>query len=164
MKFINRVNNWIKWAEEWILLAIVMFMVILSFLQVVLRNFFDVGLLWGDILLRHLVLWVGFIGASIATKEGKHINIDLLNRIFKGRWTFLIKILTDLFSAFISIYLALAAYHFVLDEKEFGTTIFNDIPVWGFQIIIPLGFLLMGLRFIIAGLNTLSNDLVGGRK
>jgi len=164
MKILNAINHWISRFEEWILVAVVMFMVSLAFLQVVLRNFFDMGLLWGDILLRHLVLWVGFIGASIATKEGKHINIDLLNRIFKGRWIHGVKIITDLFSAFISFYLTYAAYRFVLDEKEFGTTIFNDIPSWPFQIIIPIGFLLMGIRFVITGLNTYSDDLRGGQK
>jgi len=164
MGILNRINIWVSRFEEWILLVVVIFMVSFAFLQVVLRNLFDTGFLWGDILLRHLVLWIGFIGASIATKEGRHINIDLLNRIFKGRWTYGVKIITDLFSAFISIYLAHAAWRFVLDEKEFGTVIFNDIPAWGFQVIIPIGFLLMGVRFIISGLNTFSNDLKGGQK
>ena len=69
MKFLNKINNWISLLEDWILVSIVLFMVLMAFLQVILRNIFDMGIIWGDILLRHLVLWIGFIGASLATKK-----------------------------------------------------------------------------------------------
>ena len=52
----------------------------LAFLQIFLRNVFTTGLAWGDLVLRNLVLWIGFIGATLATREGKHINIDILSR------------------------------------------------------------------------------------
>ena len=123
-------------------------MVLLSFLQVLLRNFFDEGILWGDTFLRHLVLWVGFIGASLATKEKKHINIDVFGRMLTGKIKFLADTVINLFASFISGYLANAAWSFVMDEKEFGTIIFNEVPAWPFQIIIPIGFALMALRFL----------------
>jgi TRAP-type C4-dicarboxylate transport system permease small subunit len=31
----------------------------------------------------------------------------------------------------------------------FETILFNDIPAWYFQLIIPIGFSLMAMRFII---------------
>ena len=43
-----------------------------------------------------------------------------------------------------------------MDEREFATIIFNNIPAWPFQIIIPIGFALMSFRFIISGINTLA--------
>ena len=156
MKIINKIDNWIAQIEDWILVSLVIFMVFLAFLQVVLRNFFDLGIIWGDILLRHIVLWVGFIGASLATKNNKHINIDVFKRLHKGISQRIINLIINLVAAFVSGYLAVAAYHFVLDEKEFESVIFNDIPAWPFQTIIPFGFALMGIRFIISGLNALA--------
>jgi len=156
MKVINQIDSWIARIEDWILVSLVIFMVILAFLQVVLRNFFDLGIIWGDILLRHIVLWVGFIGASLATKNKKHINIDVFRRLHKGRSKRILNLVINLVAAFISFYLAVAAYRFVLDEKEFGSIIFNDIPAWPFQTIIPIGFALMAIRFIISGLNALT--------
>lgn len=141
--------------EDWFLVSLVIFMVILAFLQVVLRNFFDLGIIWGDILLRHMVLWVGFIGASLATKNNKHINIDVFKRLHKGISQRLINLVINIVAALVSAYLAFAAYRFVLDEKEFESIIFNNIPAWPFQIIIPIGFALMSIRFIISGLNVL---------
>ena len=85
MQTLKKINNYLAKFEEWLLVVIVLFMVILAFLQVILRNIFAENLMWGDPLLRHLVLWVGFIGASLATKENKHINIDAMSRFLKGR-------------------------------------------------------------------------------
>jgi len=156
VNILNKINNWIARLEDWILVTLVIFMVFLAFLQVVLRNFFDLGIIWGDILLRHIVLWVGFIGASLATKNNKHINIDVFKRLHKGLSQRIITLIICLVAAFVSAYLAMAAYRFVLDEKEFTSIIFNDIPAWPFQTIIPIGFALMSIRFIISGLNTLT--------
>ena len=124
-------------------------MEIFSFAQVVLRNVFDQGFLWGDIFLRHLVLWVGFIGASIATREEKHINIDVFSRLMKGKAKYFAQALVNMFAAFVSFLLMQAAWAFILEEKEFETVLFNDIPAWYFQIIIPVGFGLMMIRFVI---------------
>ncbi|MEJ2053914.1 MAG: TRAP transporter small permease [Calditrichaceae bacterium] len=156
MELINKINHWISKLEDWILVAIVLFMVFMAFLQVILRNFFDMGIIWSEILLRHLVLWVGFIGASIATKNNKHINIDVLKRLHKGLTKRIINLIINLFASFVSGYLTYAAIRFVMDEKEFDTIIFNNIPAWPFQLIIPVGFALMSIRFIISGLNSLT--------
>jgi C4-dicarboxylate transporter, DctQ subunit len=149
MTILEKINHYISRFEQWILVSVTVFMVILAFLQVVLRNLFDYGLLWADPLLRHLVLWVGFIGASLATKEGRHISIDVFGRLLKGRWKELNAIIINTFACFISVYLAEAAWRFVMEEKDFGTAIFGSTPAWYFQIIIPIGFALIALRFFI---------------
>jgi TRAP-type C4-dicarboxylate transport system permease small subunit len=149
MKLINAINNWVARLETAVLVLVLTIMVVLAFLQVVLRNVFDEGLLWGDIFLRHLVLWVGFIGASLATRDEKHISIDLLTRFVPKRWIGIPRIIINLFAAVICLLLADAAYTFVSDEILYGSTVFNDIPSWYLQIIIPIGFFIMAVRFFI---------------
>ncbi len=156
LKFLRKLNKAIARIEEGFLILIVLFMVLAAFLQVILRSFFDHGILWGDILLRHLVLWIGFIGASLATKNEKHINIDLLTRYLKGRWHLLVQAAILLFSFIITIFLTHAGYRFVQVEKEFGSTLFKDIPTWYFQLIIPLGFFLMSMRFLFLAVEKLA--------
>lgn len=149
MHVLKKMNAYVAQAESWILVVIVLVMVVLSFAQVVLRNVFDQGILWGDVFLRHLVLWVGFIGASIATQEEKHINIDVFNRFMKGKSKYYAQALVNIFAAVVSYLLMRAAWTFVMEEKEYATMLFGDIPAWYFQIIIPIGFGLMTIRFII---------------
>ncbi|MBN2424077.1 MAG: TRAP transporter small permease [Calditrichaceae bacterium] len=147
--YLEKINGYISKIEEWFLVSATIFMIVLAFLQVLLRNLLDQGILWADPLLRHLVLWLGFIGASLATKDGKHISIDVFGRLLKGKWKEISAIIINVFACFITLYLAEAAWRFVMEEKEFGTTVFGETPAWFFQIIIPIGFGLIALRFLI---------------
>ncbi|MCK7524997.1 MAG: TRAP transporter small permease [Ignavibacteriales bacterium] len=60
-------------------------MVLLAFAQVILRNVFGTGLVWGDTIVRHMVLWAGFVGGALASYEGRHISIDALTKFFPPR-------------------------------------------------------------------------------
>ena len=138
MAIVQRINIFVSKIESWILVGIVLLMVSMSFAQVVLR-YFSIGLLWGDIFLRHLVLWVGFIGASIATQEERHINIDVLSRFLKNRGKLIARMIVYLFAVYISWLLADAAWEFVMEEKEYETMLYGQISAWPFQIIVPRG-------------------------
>jgi len=157
MKVLEQINKSIARVEGWLLIAVVLFMVVFAFLQVLLRNFFSQGFMGGDILLRHLVLWVGFIGASLATRDEKHINIDILSRFLKGRLLLTLQALVYIFSAIVSYFLTTASISFVLQEREFSTVLFGNVQAWYFQIIIPIGFLLITLRFLILALTKALN-------
>jgi C4-dicarboxylate transporter DctQ subunit len=157
MKTLERLNAWIERTETAILVLVLGIMVVFAFLQVVLRNIFNEGILWGDIFLRHLVLWVGFLGASLATREQKHINIDLFNRLLPEKGKQVSRLVTNLFSVFICLLLTDASWTFVQDEKMMNTILFEDIPTWYFQIIIPIGFFLMSFRFLFLTLENVIN-------
>ena len=147
-KILQSVDSGLAYVETGLIILILGSMVLLSFLQVLMRNFFDTGILWGDIFLRHLVLWVGFIGASLATREEKHINIDLLTRLIPKKIVPLAKIIIDVTSVIICLVLVKAGWEFVSMEIEANTTLFQNVPSWYFEIIIPVGFALIALLFI----------------
>ena len=152
---IKRLNHLLAKIELAILIFIVMVMVGLAGLQIFLRKVLNLGLLWADIFLRNLVLWVSFIGASLATLENKHININLLTPLVPQKWRKIPVVLINLLAFLITILLTRASVTFVGDEKEFGSTIFSNVPAWYFQLIIPIGFGLMAVRFFINMLLTI---------
>jgi C4-dicarboxylate transporter DctQ subunit len=147
-KILQSVDSGLAYVETGLIILILGSMVLLSFLQVLMRNFFDTGILWGDIFLRHLVLWVGFIGASLATREEKHINIDLLTRLIPKKIVPFAKIVIDVTSVIICLVLVKAGWEFVSMEIGANTTLFQNVPSWYFEIIIPVGFALIALRFV----------------
>ncbi len=124
-------------------------MIVLSFLQVILRNFFGTGLLWADTLVRHLVIWVGFMGAAIATHEERHISIDALTKFFSPRWKAIAQIFTSLFAIVVCWYLADAALVFLRDEQASGSELILSIPTWVALIVIPAGYGLMAIHFLV---------------
>ena len=135
--------------ENILVIIILTVMILLAFTQVILRNFFSTSIFWGDIFLRHMVLWIGFIGASLATREGRHINIDALSRLLSHHTKLLSQTIVNLFSAVVSFFLMQAAIGFIGMEKDSGTIVFSSIPTWFAQIIIAIGFGIMMLRFFI---------------
>lgn len=153
MRLLRGIEGALEAIERWTVVAILTSMILLAFLQVILRNFFSVGFLWADPLLRHAVLWVGFLGASIATRHEKHINIDMVTRFASRRVTNAVRIATNLFACLATYLLASAGMVFLESEKLSGDVLVtigaNALPAWWFELIIPAGFALMSLRFFV---------------
>ncbi|MGD8991012.1 MAG: TRAP transporter small permease [Desulfobacterales bacterium] len=145
--------SWQKWddtlgrIEKFTLTVMLSVMILLAFIQIILRNVFSSGIAWGDPLVRYLVLWVGFIGASLATREGKHITIEVFSRWLSDRGKRYLLALSCLISALVCALLAFAGWTFVSNEAQMGAKTFLQIPLWIPQIIIPLAFAMMTLRF-----------------
>lgn len=134
--------------EEGFLVLLMGAMVLLAFTQIILRNFFSTALFWADPLIRHLVLWTSFLGALIATRREKHIKIDVLLRFLSPAKRRLIEGLTEFFSALVCGLLTWISLRFIGDESAYGGREFLDIPTWKLQLIFPLTFGLMALRFL----------------
>ncbi|RMG66307.1 MAG: TRAP transporter small permease [Calditrichaeota bacterium] len=147
------VDRWLNRLEMGLIILLLAVMVNLAFLQVVLRNLFSTGILWADIFLRHLVLWMGFLGAAIATRSDRHIKMDVLNRLFPPRLQPLVHLVTHLLSMVVCGVLARAGYTFLRFEIEDKTILFGNVPAWIFQSIIPLGFALISFRFLLKALD-----------
>lgn len=153
MRFLKSVAAGLAVIERSLVVVFLGGMVLLAFLQVVLRNFFSSGILWADPLLRHAVLWIGFLGASLATGSEKHINLDIVSRLVSSRVSNAAHIVTTLFAAAVTAFLAHAGWTFVRDEMASADTLVTigerALPAWWFQLIIPIGFGLMAFRFLL---------------
>jgi len=160
----ERADEIIDQLEQILLVTLLSSMILIAFLQIVLRNLFSTGLAWGDMLVRNLVLWVSFIGAALATKEGKHINIDIISGFMPPLGKALMAFMTQLFSAFICGLLTFAALKFIKNEAQMGNVSFLGIPAWIPEIILPVIFGLMALRFGLRSFKNLSMTIRMGKK
>jgi len=133
--------------EKWVLVLLLGFLIGFSLLQIILRNLLSTGFVWGDSLLRHSVLWISFLGAARATAEGKHIRIDLLQRLLPKKSADLLSVVIDLFSCLVSLTLMYASWNFVRYEKMAGSFAFGQVPIWWFEVIFPFSFAVMAFRF-----------------
>lgn len=154
MEHWKRTDEIIDRVEQTLIIILLSLMILTAFSQIVLRNLFATGLTWADPLVRNLVLWVGFIGAAIATKEGKHISIDVISHWMPSRSKVFIDVTTQLFSCCICGLLTFAALKFVKGEAQMGGTLFG-IPAWVPQIILPITFGVMALRFALRSVKNL---------
>jgi len=157
---LRRIDAFFAKAEQVLIVIVLTAMLLLAFLQVLLRNAWDFGLPWVDILLRHLVLWLGIMGASLATRMNRHIRIEVLTRFLPARHQRLVERGVLLFAAAVSTFLGVAAVDLVRQEQGTGSMAFGPVPTWMLQLVLPVGFAIVAFRF---GLQTiLPNEPAGG--
>jgi TRAP-type C4-dicarboxylate transport system permease small subunit len=133
--------------EDALLVFLLAAMVLVAGAQIVLRNLFDGALLWADPLLRVAVLWVGLIGAMVATRGDKQISIDAVSRLLSSRWKARVRVLTDAFTAVVAGFVAWHAYRLVADDRAFGGLTIASVPLWVCEIIVPIAFGVIAIRY-----------------
>jgi len=144
--------------ETWLIVVFLWAMVVLTFAQVCLRALYTHARLewanqwmayldWSEILVRLLVLWLAFLGASLLTRENKHIKIDLFAAILPPRWLPLRELLLSSVAAIISGIMLKVCIGYVALERTFGGSLFLGLPSWIGQLIMPLGFAAILFRF-----------------
>ncbi len=149
MRILKTIDSWFNKAESALLIVLLIGMVVLAFAQVMLRIVFSAGMIWGDIVLRHSVLWIGFLGGALGISSNRHITIEAFAHFMSDRTRAMVSIFTNLFGAGICVLLAIAAVKFVTDEMASGSSVFGNIPSWYAEIIIPLGFSLFVFHFLV---------------
>jgi len=148
-------------AEDALLVLILAFMVVLAATQIILRNFFGGAILWAGPVLRVGVLWVGMIGAMVATRSDKQISIDAVSRFLPTRWKAWIRVVTDLFTAAVSAVVAWSALRLVLDDRAAGVTVIASVPVWICEAILPVAFGVIALRYALFAIRHLKIGVIG---
>ena len=145
---VSRVLKLTAQLEDGILVLLLSVMIILGITQIVLRNLFHSGILWGDACLRVLVLWVGLLGAVAATRDDKQITVDVLSRMLPQRWRSAVRVLTDLFTATVSALVAWYGWQMMLVDYEFATLAFAKVPAWVCQLVVPVAFAIIAVRHL----------------
>ena len=149
VNFFRLIDRIFAWIVEALLISILLAMVGITFLQVILRNFFNTGIPWAEVGGRNAVLWITFLGAMFATRARQHLNIDAATRFLPRRPRNALRILLDAFAAIICSMLAKAALTFVMEERAMNEVLFLGIKSWIIQAIIPFGFVMMALEYCI---------------
>ena len=146
---IERTINVLKSLESGLLVVVLSAMIVLAGFQVVARNFFDSGILWGDSLVRVLVLWLTFIGATIASRNDEHIRIDLLGRFFSDSWKKHTRRFANFFTCVVTGVFAWYSMQFVLLDYADGIVAFAGVPAWLCESVMPLGATIISLRYLL---------------
>jgi TRAP-type C4-dicarboxylate transport system permease small subunit len=153
--FLERSQMIIERVEDSVLVGLLLLMIVMSVLQIFLRDLFATGIVWSDVLVRILVLWVGLVGAMVASRQGRHINIDIMDRYLSVRAKIWARSVVELFTAMICLVAAFYGLRFVHMEFSAGGKAFAKIPSWLCESIIPFGFVVMAVRYLLLSANRL---------
>jgi TRAP-type C4-dicarboxylate transport system permease small subunit len=77
--------HWYFKALEGVMVLCLAAMCIMVFGNVVLRHVFDSGINTSEELSRFMFIWLTFLGAIVAMREGGHLGMDMVVRRLRGR-------------------------------------------------------------------------------
>jgi tripartite ATP-independent transporter DctM subunit len=123
-------------------------MVILPLAEIVLRTSLGIGISGANSLIQHLTLIVGMLGGAVAAREDRLLSLSTGVSFLHGPLKLAARLLSGSCAAVICVFLSVASIQFVWTEKEAGTLLAYGIPTWIIQLILPLGFALVGLRLL----------------
>ena len=157
-KFFKKLDTIVTNIEEWTLFIIVIAALLSLFANVVLRYGFNYTLAWSEELVRIVIIYSTFVGASVAVKQRAMIKIDAVVQIFpklKPGLTFYSNILMLIFACMMVYYgYEMTHLQFITNQK----TIIMQIPLVIIYSIMPL----MGVMVFIRTVQVMIQDIRTG--
>ena len=123
-------------------------MAVLPLLEILWRAVFKTGIPGSGPFVQHLTLWVGFLGAAIAAREGKLLELATGAFIPEGGWRRAAGIVSAAVAAAVATLLCRASLGMVLIERSAGGMIAAGVPTWVTQLVLPVAFALIALRIV----------------
>ena len=123
-------------------------MVVLPLGEIVVRRFVGGGIPGSTSTVQHLTLWVGFLGAAIAARDGKLLALATGTFIPEGARRRAAEIFTAAITAAVAVLLVWGGMQLVESEREVGGTVGPSIPTWIAQLALPISLALIAARVI----------------
>ena len=154
----RKLEGWLRQIESLLLVGLLLAMIGVAVYQVVARNLFGTGLLWGDDMVRVAVLWLTMVGAMAASGTDQHIRIDFITRVTHPGLVRSLKRATNLFTAVLCFALAWFSVTLIEWDYQDQTIGFGAVPAWICELIIPIAACIMGLRYLIGTVSPIVNE------
>ncbi|MCI0586037.1 MAG: TRAP transporter small permease subunit [Planctomycetes bacterium] len=120
-----------------------------------------------DALMRASVLWIGLLGASLATRWRRHITIEALEKVVPASWKRPAAAAVHLAAGGLLLALLAVSLEYVGESRARADALFVHrgtgfaFPTWWAKLILPLGLATMAWRFgLLFGAALLGRDLL----
>jgi len=142
-------EDWFVKLNQWLVIGLMGTMALLVFVNVVSRYVFNYSIIWVEELTQYQMIWIAYLGAGLAFREGRHVAVDTIQDLLPARLRRFVRIL---------IWFAIAAFLVTLTILGFQIAAFTwnqetpvmNIPTGIPYLAIPIGaavFLLHAILF-----------------
>lgn len=155
-RLVESIDRGIARAETAALAFVVGLMVLLAFVEVVLK-LAGQGVPQLAQFNRYLVIWVGFLGGAVASYQARHINIDIVTRFVGGAAARrIVALIVNLAALLLTVMFLRVSLSYVgdmidADKIAFRGSLFGvlvEFRDWWFSLVIPGGLALMAWHFL----------------
>ena len=125
-------------------------------------NYFPDGYSWSKELSSILLIWVGFLGASVCAHEGKHIEMSALRKLVPEGIQKHVRAGGFFVAAAFCGLLALLGWNYLQEARELeGVFEQTNIPDWIATAAVPAAFIITMLRCLGGGISSLMGGSYG---
>jgi C4-dicarboxylate transporter, DctM subunit len=132
--------------EGWVVTVILLLMTVLPVAQAVSRKLFGVDLAGSAVYVQHGTLWVGFLGALLATARGKHLGLSTVEMLPDGALRAAARVFGAMVTTGVIALLAYASVKLVQADSVRQTVLAGGIPSWWSEVIMPVALAAMAAR------------------
>ena len=143
LKFLN------QRLEEIVLVVLMIAAVVIVAMQVITRYLLKIPLPWSEEIARYMFLWLTWLGASYATKERRHVSIDVIYSKLKPTARV---VCTIVFTVVWIVFLIMMAYLSLKLTASVASggqiAVGSGLPMWIPYASIPTGMFMMLFRLL----------------
>lgn len=147
MKKDNKFIQMLEKLEEIILVTMFIAMVLIIFIQVIMRYAFNSSLSWSEELGKFLFVWLSWLGISIGAKRGEHIKITMFLEKLSEKKLHIINIVSEIIVLSICAVTAFYGIKLVISEQNVFYAGIKISMSWGYLAVV-VGCIMMMIRSI----------------
>lgn len=154
-----KIEKILSQTEETIILVGIISSLVFVFINIVLRYLFAGGYVAAEEYARYVMVLLVYVGLSQVVKKRGMIKVDIIPTFVKT-----LQIPLELFSNILSLGVAVfliwfggefTAWQFSTDQKSIGM----ELPLWIAYAVVPLGGVLMLIRYIVDTLDIIKTAM-----
>jgi C4-dicarboxylate transporter, DctM subunit len=135
-------------VEDWLLTLVLAAMCLVPDIELILRATLRAGIFGAASIVQHLGLAVGMLGAAVAARERRLLTITAFTLLIPQSARTRVTAFADALAATVCVLLVAGGVAFVAAERSSGTTLAYGVPTWCVQLLIPVGFVVIGCRLL----------------
>ena len=132
---------------------------VLPLFQVVARLLSIPGIRGSSDYIQHLVLWTAFAGGAVTARESRHLALTVGSERLPAGIRAALKVFTSLVTLFFLTILTISSLSFAVNGFLPGAYA-GIFPIWVLALVMPAGFTLMTVRFLLRASPTWRGRLI----
>lgn len=146
-------------VNQWLLIALMASMALLVFVNVVCRYLFNFSIIWVEELTQYQMIWVAYLGAGLALREGRHVAVDTLQDLLPAPLRRGLRALIGLAMGVFLAVLVVLGYQIVVFTWSQETPVMN-VPTGLPYLAVPIGAAAMLLHLLLLWRRFVERDFV----
>lgn len=159
----KKVTHFLNNFEEYTCAVLLGIMAVVVFIQVIFRFVVKASLPWSEETSRYLLVWITFLGAAAGVKTGAHVGVEAVTLMLPAKIRKIVNLLGIAICIFFCVSVCIFSFGIISTQMQMTqVSPAMQIPMWIPYAAIPVGMVLMTIRYIQVALKIMKNQVGEG--